>query len=135
MEKEKRTWKIILSILLVFQIVIAFSLAIFAWYNFPALAEQFGFAYQPDMGILRLIVVYNLCLSASICLWSVLWIRQDNIAGIEAGTTVGFLIFIVSFMVFLQYDRVDMLLFDSIRAFLMVVFGVLAYREHKRMVK
>jgi len=135
MEKEKRTWKMILSILLVFQIVIAFSLAIFAWYNFPALAEQFGFAYQPDMGILRLIVVYNLCLSASICLWSVLWIRQDNIAGIEAGTTVGFLIFIVSFMVFLQYDRVDMLLFDSIRAFLMVVFGVLAYREHKRMVK
>lgn len=135
MKKEKRTWNRILSILLIFQIIVASSLAIFALYDFPSLAEQFGFAYQSDMGILRLIVVYNLCLSACICLWSVLWIRRENIAGIQAGTTVGFLIFVVSFIVFLQYNRVDMLLFDSLRAFLMVIFGVLAYRAQNKEIK
>jgi len=134
MNKEKRIWKRGLSFLLMFQIIVASSLAAFALYDFPSLAEQFGFAYQPDMGILRLIVTYNLCLSASICLWSVIWIRRGHIAGIEAGTTVGFLIFAISFIVFLQYNRVDMLLFDSLRAFLMVVFGVFAYKEQNRMV-
>jgi len=132
MKKEKQTWKKGLQYLLIFQILVASSLAIFALYNFPGLTEQFGFAYQPDMGILRLIVAYNLVLSASMCILSVRWIRTDNIAGIQAGTTIGFLIFVVSFIVFVIYNRVDMLLFDSLRAFLMVVFGVLAYREHKR---
>lgn len=68
----------------------------------------------------------------SICLWSLIWIKKGNIAGIQAGTTVGLLIFIVSFMVFVKFDRVDMLLFDSIRALLMVIFGVLAYIEQKK---
>lgn len=129
---ERRTWKTWLSVLLIFQVVVASSLAMFALFNFPGLLEQFGMKHQPDMGILRLIMTYNLVLSASICSWSVVWIRRGNQAGIEAGTTVGALIFIVSMIVFLQFDRIDMLLFDSVRAFLMVVFGVLAYREHRK---
>ena len=129
---EKRTWKIWLSVLLVFQVVVASSLAMFALFNFSGLLEQFGMKHQPDMGILRLIMTYNLVLSASICLWSVVWIRNGNRAGIQAGTTVGALIFIVSMIVFVQFDRIDMLLFDSLRASLMVVFGVLAYREHQK---
>lgn len=56
--------------------------------------------HQPDMGILRRIMTYNLVLSLSICLWSVAWIRSGNRAGIQAGTTVGLLIFIVSMIVF-----------------------------------
>jgi hypothetical protein len=127
---EKKIWKKGLSILLIFQIVVALSLAVFAIVNFSGLLEQFGMKYQPDMGILQLIMAYNLVLSSSICLWGVIWIRKGNIAGIQAGTTVGLLIFIVSFTVFLKFDRIDMLLFDSLRAFLMVVFGVLAYKEH-----
>jgi hypothetical protein len=71
-------------------------------------------------------------LSLSLCLWSVVWIRSDNRAGIQAGTTVGLLMLIVSMIVFVQFDRLDMLLFDSLRALLMVVFGVLAYREHQK---
>jgi hypothetical protein len=129
---ERKIWKNGLSILLIFQIVVALSLAIFASSNFPALLEQFGMKHQPDMGILQLIMVYNLILSLSICLWSVLWIRKGNIAGIQAGTTVGLLIFIVSFTVFLKFDRLDMLLFDSLRAFLMVIFGIMASREHTK---
>jgi len=132
MKKENTIWKKTLSVLLIFQVIIASSLAIFAYHNFPSLAEQFGFSYQPDMGILRLIIIYNLCLSASICLLSFLWIRKNNIAGIEAGIIVGFLIFIVSFIVFLEYNRIDILLFDSLRAFLMVIFGILACREQKK---
>lgn len=129
---ERTTWKKVLTALLIFQIIVAFSLGLLALFNFPMLIEQFGSKLQPDMGILRLIVVYNLFLSVSICTWSVLWIRKDNIAGIQAGTTVGFLIFIVSMTVFILFNRVDMFYFDSIRAFLMVVFGVLAYREQMK---
>lgn len=129
---EKKIWKKGLSILLIFQIVVALSLAVFALVNFPSLLEQFGMKYQPDMGILQLIMTYNLVLSLSICLWSIIWIRQGNIAGIQAGTTVGLLIFIVSFTVFLKFNRIDMLLFDSLRAFLMVIFGIMAYIEHKK---
>jgi hypothetical protein len=130
--KEKKRWKIGLSILLVFQVVVALSLALFAVFDFPGLLGNFGMKHQPDMGILRLIMTYNLVLSASICLWCVGWIRKGNAAGIQAGTTVGLLIFIVSMIVFVQFDRIDMLLFDSVRAFLMVVFGVLAFQEHQK---
>ena len=130
--KERRTWKVGLSILLGFQVLVASSLALFALFNFPGLLEQFGMKHQPDMGILRLIMTYNLVLSMSICLWSVIWIRSGNPAGIQAGTTVGLLIFIVSMIVFVQFDRIDMLLFDSVRALLMVVFGGLAYREQQK---
>lgn len=130
--KEKWRWKIGLSVLLAFQIVVALSLALFALFDFPGLLGQFGMKHQPDMGILRLIMTYNLVLSASICLWSLAWIRAGNRAGLQAGTTVGLLIFIVSMVVFVQFDRIDMLLFDSSRALLMVVLGVLAYREHQK---
>ena len=82
--------------------------------------------------ILRLIMMYSMVLSLSVCLWSVIWIRNGNRAGIQAGTTVGLLIFIVSMIVFVQFDRLDMLLFDSLRALLMVVFGVLAYQERQK---
>lgn len=81
------------------------------------------------MGILQILMSYNLFLSASICLWCVSWIRKGNIAGIQAGTTVGLLIFIMSFTVFLKFNRIDILLFDTIRALLMVIFGFLAYRD------
>lgn len=129
---EKKIWKKILSALLIFQIVVALSLAVFSIVDFPALLMQFGLKHQPDMGILQMIMTYNLVLSMSICLWSVIWIRRGNSAGIQAGTTVGGLIFIVSFAVFLKYDRVDMLLFDSLRALAMVIFGLLALREQKK---
>jgi hypothetical protein len=68
----------------------------------------------------------------TVCLWSVVWIRKGNLAGIQLGTTLGFLLFMVSFIVFIKFDRLDMLLFDSVSAFLMVIFGLIAYREHKR---
>lgn len=130
--KENRRWKLALSGLLVFQVLVALSLALFALVDFPGLLGNFGMKHQPDMGILRLIMTYNLVLSASICAWSLVWIRNGNRAGLQAGATVGLLIFIVSVIVFLQFDRLDMLLFDSVRAFLMVLFGVFALREHQR---
>jgi hypothetical protein len=130
--KEKRTWKTGLSILLVFQVLVALSLALFALFDFPGLLHQFGVKHQPDMGILRLIMTYNLTLSASVCAWSVVWLRRDHLAGVQAGATVGLLIFLTSMIVFVQFNRIDVLLFDGLRALLMVVTGVLAYREHRR---
>lgn len=119
-------------VLLGFQVLVAGSLALFALANFPGLLEQFGMKHQPDMGILQLIMTYNLVLSASVCAWSIVWIRAGNRAGLQAGTTVGLLIFAVSLIVAILFNRLDMLLFDSIRALLMVVFGVLAFREHQK---
>lgn len=129
---SKKMWKNGLTILLIFQIIVALSLAVFTQIDFPTLLEQFGMKHQPDMGILHLIMTYNLALSLSICLWSLIWMRKGNVAGIQAATTVGLLLFIVSFTVFLKFDRIDMLLFDSLRAFLMVVFGLLALKEHSK---
>ncbi|MDP3504850.1 MAG: hypothetical protein Q8S33_31210 [Myxococcales bacterium] len=130
--KKKRTWKVVLSILLGFQVLVAGSLALFALFDFPGLLEQFGLKHQPDMGILQLIMTYNLALSASICAWAVVWLRRDQLAGVQTGTTVGLLIFLTSMIVFIQFNRIDILLFDGVRALLMVVSGALAYREHQR---
>jgi hypothetical protein len=130
--KERRTWKVGLSALLLLQVLVASSLAMFALVDFPGLLTQFGLKHQPDMGILQMIMTYNLILSMSICLWSVLWIRRGDIAGIQAGTTVGVLMFVVSTLIFVRFGRLDVLLFDGVRAFLKIVFGVLAYGEHKR---
>lgn len=129
---RRKTWELGLIILLLLQVVVAFSLGIFSFANFQGLLEQFGMQYQPDMGILQLIMVYNLFLSLSICLWSVIWIRRGNVAGIHAGITVGLLMLLVSLAVYIQFNRIDILLFDGIRAFLMVVFGMMVYREFKR---
>lgn len=129
---EQRRWKVGLLVLLVFQVIVASSLAAFAYVDFPSLLGQFGIKHQADMGILRMIMIYNLLLSASLCGLCASWIRRNNLAGVQGGTVIGFLIFMVSFLVFVQFDRLDMLLFDSLRAFVMVVFGVLAYREHQK---
>lgn len=129
---ERKIWKKGLSILLIFQIIVAFSLATFDLVNFPAFTEQFGMKYHSDMDILQPLMAYNLFLSVSISLWSVIWIRKGNIAGIQAAITCGFLMFIVSMALFIKFDRIDMLLFDGLRALVMVVFGVMAYREHTK---
>jgi hypothetical protein len=129
---QRKIWKNGLLILLIFQIVVAISLAIFTLVNFPGILEQFGIKYQPDMGILQFIMVYNLSLSLSVCLWSVIWMRKNNLAGIQIGTTVGLLLLIVSVSVFIKFNKLDILLFDGIRGLLMLVFGVLAYTEQKK---
>ncbi len=130
--QENKFWKKGLIILLIFQAIIALSLAIFILVSFADLLHQFGVKYQPDMGILQFIMFYNLILSASISSLSVLWIRKSNLAGIQLGTILGLLLFMVSFAIFLKFNRVDILLFDSLRALLMVIFGSLAYKEQQK---
>ena len=129
MSQEKKVWKKIVSFLLIFQVIVALSIGTLALVNFPVMLEQFGMKHQPDMGILQLIMVYNLFLSLSISLLSFIWVRKGNIAGIQAAIICGSLMFAVSFAVFLKFDRIDMLLFDSLRAIGMIIFGVLAYKE------
>ncbi|HMQ85164.1 MAG TPA: hypothetical protein PKA00_19800 [Saprospiraceae bacterium] len=130
--QEKNIWKKIVSVLLIFQVIVALSIGIFAVMDFPSMLQQFGMKHQPDMGILQMIMVYNLFLSLSIYLWSFIWIRKGNLAGFQAAITGGVLMFFVSFAVFIKFDRIDMLFFDSIRAVALVVFGLLAFKEHKK---
>jgi hypothetical protein len=129
--QQNKLWKNGLAILLIFQVIIALALIIFALVDFTGLLAQFAVKYQPDMAILQFIMIYNLFLSLSLSLWSVFWIRKNNLAGIQAGTTIGLLLLLVSLSVFLKFNKLDILLFDGIRGLLMVVCGVLAFREYK----
>jgi hypothetical protein len=109
--------------LLIFQVMVACSLAAFAWSDFPSFLKQFEIQHQPDMEALRLLMIYNLFLSAGICVLGTQWIRQGNKAGTQVAILVGVLMFVVSVIAFIQFDRIDLLLFDGGRAFLKVVFG------------
>jgi hypothetical protein len=129
---ERRTWKVGLSVLLGLQVLVATALGLMAIADFPTLLGNFGLEHQPDMGILQHIMAYNLALSASVCVWCLVWIRGGNAAGLQLGATLGALMLVVSLLVFVRFDRVDILLFDGIRALLKVVFGVLAFREHQK---
>lgn len=127
---KKLTWSFGLVILLIFQIIVALVIVGFLTVDFPSLAQQLGLKYQPELGILQFLVIYGFVISASICLWSLIWIKNSNIAGIQAGITVGILLFALGVAFFVKFNRVDVLLFDSIRGALMVIFGFLAYRDY-----
>lgn len=129
---ERRTWKVGLSVLLGLQVLVAIALGIMTIADFPTLLGNFGLKHQPDMGILQHIMAYNLALSASVCIWCLVWIRSGNVSGVQLGATVGALMLVVSLLVFARFDRIDILLFDGIRAILKVVFGLLAWREHQK---
>ena len=129
---KKLTWSLGLVILLIFQIIVALVIVGFLTVDFPSLAQQLGLKYQPELGILQFLVIYGFVISASICLWSLIWIKNSNIAGIQAGITVGILLFALGVAFFVKFNRADVLLFDSIRGALMVVFGLLAYRDYSK---
>jgi hypothetical protein len=61
--QERKIWKKVLTILLIFQIVVAFSLTGYTIFDFEGILAQFGIKYQADMGILQIIMTYNLLLS------------------------------------------------------------------------
>ncbi len=127
---KKLTWSLGLVILLIFQIIVALVIVGFLTVDFPSLVQQLGLKYQPELGILQFLIIYGFVISASICLWSLIWIKNSNIAGIQAGITVGILLFALGVAFFVEFNRVDVLLFDSIRGALMVVFGLLACRDY-----
>ncbi len=130
--KKSNVSKNILLYLTIFQVFVIFFIGAFIVVDFPSMLKQFGVGFQEDMGILKIIMLYNAALSFCVCLWSVIWIRKNNVDGIKIGTTVGLLLFIVSMMVFIQFNRVDILLFDGVRGLFMVIFGGLAYKEHQK---
>ena len=129
---KKLTWSFGLVILLIFQTIVALVIVGFLTLDFPSLAQQLGLKYQPELGILQFLVIYGFVISASICLWSLIWIKNSNIAGIQAGITVGILLFDLGVAFFVRFNRADVLLFDSIRGALMVVFGLLAYKDYSK---
>ena len=129
---KKLTWSFGLVILLIFQIIVALVIVGFLTVDFPSLAQQLGLKYQPELGILQFLVIYGFVISASICLWSLIWIKNSNIAGIQAGITVGILLFALGVAFFVRFNRADVLLFDSIRGALMVVFGLLTYKDYSK---
>ena len=129
--KNTKLWKKTLITLFAIQILFAIAISSMAAIDFSLFAENFGFTAQPTMGILQHITVYNMFLSGGICVLGIIWIRKDNIAGYQAAMLLGTLMFLVSFIVAIKFDRVDMLFIDSIRAIIMAVLGYLGYRVLK----
>lgn len=127
--KANTRWKNLLIGLLGLQVVVAVAIAVMCIVNFPALVEQFGVQYQTDMGMLQALMVYNLFLSAGVCFWGIRWIRKGNAAGVQVSAIVGVLMFLVSTYASIQFDRIDMLLFDGVRAFLMVLAAAMFTRQ------
>jgi hypothetical protein len=127
--QENKIWKICLSVLLILQIIVALWLAIFTIVDFAGILGQFGLKFQPEMSIIQLIMLYGWCLSFCFSLWGVIWIGKGDIAGIQAGVTLGLILFLVGIVVFIRFGRVDILLFDSVRGLFMVGSGILAFKE------
>lgn len=121
----------VLLVLLFIQAIFSAVFVVYAWTDFSGMLDQFGVQYRSDMNVLQFIIIYNAFISLSICAWSISWIRKNNLAGIQTGITLGALLFILSLAIFIRFDRVDILLIDTIRAALMVIFGLRAYNEHK----
>lgn len=132
---ENKLFKNILVFLLAIQAIFALYFVFLAATDFPGMMGQFGVKYQPDMPILKFIIIYNAFISLSICLLSIFWIRKGNVAGIQTSTVLGGLLIVLSLTVFFVFNRLDILIVDTPRAILMVVFGVLAYRESKKLIK
>jgi hypothetical protein len=126
--KSSKLWKKTLITLFAIQILFAIAISSMAAMDFSLFAENFGFTAQPTMGILQHIVVYNMFLSGGICVLGILWVRKDNIAGYQAAMLLGTLMFLVSFIVAIKFDRVDMIVYDSIRAIVMTVLGYMGYQ-------
>ncbi len=131
---NKLNWTLGLVILLIFQIILAALIILYSIIDFSTLIQQFGLKYHPEMRIFQLMLIYCFTLSGSICSLSLIWIRSYNIAGIQAGILVGFLLFVLGIAFFVLLNRLDLFIFDSIRGLLMVVFGIMSYRNYLKIV-
>ena len=61
----------------------------------------------------------------------VIWTRKRKLFGVYVGTAVGIYMFLFGIIAFLKFGTTDALIVDSIRGFVTIVFGYIAYKELK----
>jgi hypothetical protein len=99
----------------------------------PQVAFESGFQidYNPELTIIGTIIGMELLFLGSIALLGIIWTRKNKKEGIVAGVAVGVYMFLFGFAALIFVGETQALIVDSIRGFLTLVFGYMAYQEIK----
>lgn len=118
--------------LLVVHVLSCYVMGFISLFNWPfALETGFGIPYDDSLAILGVVIGLELIFLGSIALLGIFWTWQGQTSGIVTGMAVGMYMFLFGIVSFLLLGRIDGLIVDSIRGFLTLVFGWMAYRELK----
>ena len=116
--------------LLVVHVLSCYVMGTFSLFNWPfALETGFGIPYDDSLDILGVVIGLELIFLGSIAVLGIYWTRQGQISGIVTGMAVGMYMFMFGIVAFLLLGRIDGLIVDSIRGFLTLIFGWMAYQE------
>ena len=131
-KKESKIWIQLFIALLSFNAIVALGLGATSLLNFQfALETGFQIPYSSELEILGLTIGLELLLLAAIAILSVVWVSKGKIEGTITGIFVGIYIFTFGIAAFLKFGETQALYVDSIRGFLTLVFGYLAYKKMK----
>jgi hypothetical protein len=129
----KRVGQNLFMAMLGLHVLSCYGLGITALVN-PGIAFETGFqiAYQPEFQIIGLIIGMELLFLGSIAVLGIVWTRKKQLHGIYVGAAVGMYMFLFGIVAFVLMGQTDGLVVDSIRGFLTLVFGYMAYKELKQ---
>lgn len=130
MNKEHSISRRIFIGLMALHAFVAIGLGSTSLINFPyALETGFGITYSPDLDVFGILIGLQLLLLGAWSILSILWTNRRKAAGVVVGIFVGTYIFAFGVMAFAKFGDPQPLYVDSIRGFLTVVIGMLAYRD------
>ena len=117
-------------ILLAVHVLSCYVMGFISLINWPfALETGFGIPYNNDLAVLGVVIGLELIFLGSIAILGIFWTWQGQLSGIVTGSAVGMYMFMFGIVLFLILGRTDGLIVDSIRGFLTLLFGWMAYRE------
>ena len=133
MQKEKRIGRSLFIGILILHILGCYVMGAMILIN-PKLALETGFHihYSQELEIISLVIGMELFFLGTMALLGVIWTRKHKLFGVYIGTAVGVYMFFFGIVAFLKLGTTDALVVDSIRGFITIVFGILAYRELKQ---
>ncbi|MFK7946543.1 MAG: hypothetical protein AB8G11_03050 [Saprospiraceae bacterium] len=118
---------------LIFHSLVALGLGFTSLLNFPyALETGFQIPHSSELDILGLTIGLELLFLGAMAILSFIWTRKGKIEGTITGIAVGTYIFTFGIVAFLKFGDPQPLYVDSIRGFLTLVFGYIAYKELKK---
>jgi hypothetical protein len=129
---SKKIGQYLFMAILGLHVLSCYGLGIVALVN-PQVAFETGFQidYQAEFQVVGLIIGMELLFLGSIAVLGMVWTRKKQLHGIYVGTAVGVYMFLFGIVAFVLLGETDALVVDSIRGFLTLVFGYMAYKELK----
>lgn len=129
---SRKLWRYLFIGILVLHVLGCYVMGIMTLTN-PQFAIETGFQipYTTDLNILTTVIGMELLFLGSIALVGIIWTRKRKIEGIVAGMAVGMYMFMFGIVAFFLLGETQALYVDSIRGFLTLVIGYMAYKEIK----